>query len=227
MKRPSTSDHLLSERGLRRWWKDIGIPLLISDQGKTTLCHQDIRSPTALVRELDRLAALGGTWAAAALGVILLYPDSKGTREIERAMALVRKPAADGDPYCLYVLGWAELFSGRQADFLKLLGRAAQAGFSAALLDLAGAIKSKDPNKSIAMMRRAESMGNVVAPTRRHRLWISGQCGFALRIAGLVGIVFSSVRLFLNVHRDPLSAKVFCIHDRFRTIPIRRAIEAS
>jgi hypothetical protein len=225
MKRPTASDHLLSERGIRRWWKTIGIPLLIPAQGKTTLRNQDICSPTALITELDRLAALGSNWAAAALGVILLYPDSNGNREIERAMALVRKPAADGDPYCLYVLGWAELFSGKQADFVKLLGRAAQSGFSAALLDLAGAFKSKDPNKSIAMMRRAESMGNVVAPTRRHHLWMSGRCGFVRRIAGLVGIAFSSVRLFVNVRSDPLSAKVFCIHDHFATTPIRRAME--
>jgi hypothetical protein len=218
--------HLLSKSGVRRWYFEVGIPVLIPPEGREVLGRIEIYGPAALVKALERLATLGSNWASAALATILLYPDGRGTREIERARALLMRPVSEGHAYSMYVMAWAEIFSGNKDAAFRLLKSSAHAGFSPAVLDLAAAFQSKDRQRSAVMtmqlLSRAESMGHLVARGRIFRLWIAGRMGWMHRISGLFGFAYTSVRLNFNLWRDPLSQRVFCIHDKISNPPVRR-----
>jgi hypothetical protein len=224
--KPLASAHLLSQRGIRRWGSEVGIPVLIPTEAHSALGRLEINDANSLLSTLERFAALGSNWASAALGVILLYPDSAGKRDLEKVKDLVRRPASEGDAYAIYVLAWAEGLSGNKAEFYKLLKRAAKSGFSPAVLDWAGVFQSMKAEgslqASLKLLYRAENMGHLAARGRRFRLWIAGRLGLARRLPGLVGYIFSSVILASNYHRTPFSINVFCIHDGFKSPPIRR-----
>jgi hypothetical protein len=224
--KPLAPDHLLSLRGIRRWGSEVGIPLLIPTEAQGALGRLDINDAKSLLSTLERFAALGSTWASAALGVILLYPDSAGKRDLEKVKELVRRPASEGDAYSLYVLAWAEGLSGNKAEFYKLLKRAAKSGFSPAVLDWAGVFQSMKAEgslqASLKLLNRAENMGHLAARCRRFRLWITGRLGLSRRFPGVFGFIFSWMILTSNYRRTPFSINVFCIHDRFNSPPIRR-----
>ena len=204
----------------------VGIPLLIPKEGREALLRKEINSPGALVEELGRMAALGSNWASAALATIQLYPDASGARDIEQAKRLLTRPASEGNSYALYVLAWAEVLSGNAPACVSLLKRAALAGFSPAVLDLASAVQSKDPRSSVSasleLYRRAASLGHVGARGRIFELWMKGRMGPARRIPGLCGFVLNSVRITLRLQRDPLSENTFFIHNRIKSPPIRQ-----
>jgi hypothetical protein len=229
--KPVAPDHLLSPRGLRRWGSEVGIPLLLPPEAQTALCRLDINNASSLLTELARLAALGSNWASAALGVILLYPDPEGRRDLEKARDLVKRPASEGDGYSIYVMAWAEGLSGNKAECYKLFKRAAKSGFSPAVLDWAATFQSMKAEgslqASLKLLYRAEKMGHRAARGRRFRLWITGRLGFLRRIAGVFGFVFSWIILASNYRRKPFSMDVFCIHDGFKAPPIRRVQNGS
>ena len=62
-----------------------------------------------------------------------------------------------GDACSMYVLTWAEIFSGNKAAAFRLLKGAARAGFSPAVLDLAAVFQSKDRRRSLVTSRVAVS----------------------------------------------------------------------
>jgi hypothetical protein len=227
----SQCDHLLSKRGIRRWWVEVGIPIYIPEEGRAALLREEIGGPNALLMQLERLAALGSTWASSALGCILVYPDANGNRDVEKAKGLVMQGASAGDAYSQYILAWAELFSGNMKSSFDLLKRSAQGGFSPALLDLGAVLDSREPGKSIAsslkMLKRAESLNHLAARGRIFELWKSGRMGWYRKVPGYVGSLVSGIRLSMKVRRDPIAEQVFCIHDQFLSPPIRRLAQSS
>ncbi|HTS52442.1 MAG TPA: hypothetical protein VMH26_04145, partial [Burkholderiales bacterium] len=204
---------------------EVGVPLFIPPEGRAALSRVEICAARALVAQLEHLSALGSNWAAAALATILVYPDANGRRSLDRARELVSRPASAGDAYATYVLAWVELYRGEKAACLRLLKQSAKSGFSPAVLDLAAAFQPKDPSRGVGttvrLLERAEAMGHLAARSRIFKLWIQGRLGWARRIPGLLGFAFTSTRLFVKLHQEPVSVRVYCIHD-FRNPPVRR-----
>lgn len=202
--------------------KEVGIPLFIPPEGRAALAHLNISSPSVLLVELQRLSTLGAGWASAALATILIYPDEQGMRDLSRSKELVGKPAASGDAYALYVLGWAELLSGNKSACFNDWQRSAKTGFSPAILDLAGTFLPQNVGTALRLLRTAEAKGHVAARSRILQLWMNGSLGWARRIPGLLWFIYDYLPGFVKLRRDPLSVDTFCIHDRFPAPPIRR-----
>ena len=221
MNDPSTST-LLPQGNSKRWLKEVGIPLYVPPEGRVALSRLNISSPAALLIELRRLSALGVSWASAALATILLYPDERGQRELSRCKEPVVRAAEAGDPYSLCVLAWAELLAGEGSACLAHLNRSAKAGFTPAILDLAATMSTQNLGTALRLLKIAEAKGHLAARGRILELWMRGKLGWALRAPGLVWFVYNHVKTQVNLRRDPLSIRTFCIHDRFPSPPIRR-----
>lgn len=132
------------------------------------------------------------------------------------------KPAAAGDAYSLYVLAWAELLSGDRASCFSHLQRSAKSGFSPAILDLAGTFLPDNVGTALRLLKKAEALGHVAARGRILQLWMNGSMGWARRLPGLLWFTLGSMNGFFKLRSNPLSVDTFCIHNRFRTPPIRR-----
>lgn len=216
--------NLFGRPGSRRWMKEVGIPLFIPPEGRVTLGRLNICSSGALLSEIQRLSSLGSNWASAALATILLYPNERGVRGLSKSKELVSRAAAEGDAYSLYVLAWAEFLSGDKSASYSHLRRAAEAGFSLAVLDLAGVLQFKDITAAVRLLKRAERMGHAAARGRIFLLWMQGRLGWFRRIPGAFGLAYRSMIITARLHQDPLSADTFAVMMRFHNPPIRRLI---
>ena len=221
MKEPSAAT-LFPGWDAKRWLKEVGVPLYIPPEGRAALSHLNISSPAEFLIELKRLSALGASWASAALATILLYPDENGKRELSGSRELVLRSAEAGDAYSLYVLGWTELLSGDLRACLTHLKGSAKAGFTPALLDLAGTFPPQNFATALRLLKIAEAKGHLAAPGRILQLRMRGKFGWALRVPGLIWFLYNHLKTEINLRRDPLSVHTFCIHDRFPSPPIRR-----
>jgi hypothetical protein len=217
---PAAGSSLLGDS--KRWMKEVGIPLFIPPEGRAALTHLNISSAARLLIELQRLSTLGASWASAALATILIYPDEQGMRELARSRELLMKPAAAGDAYSLYVLAWAELLSGDGSGFFNHMQRSAKAGFSPAILDLAGTFLPQKVETALRLLKIAEAKGHLAARGRMLQMWMKGSLGWTRRVPGLLWFIYNYLKTFRKLSLDPLSVHTFCIHNRFPSPPIRR-----
>jgi TPR repeat protein len=149
------------------------------------------------------------------LAYLCLLPGPDGTRDVTRAIELCRRYADAGDAYARFVLAWALLFGGQRIPALKLMKKAALSGFPPAALDLVTFVwngwgtKERYPSTALELLERAERTEHKAALVWRCRLYMSGQFGLLLRLAGYATLPVALLRYALAVRRDPYSSKVF------------------
>lgn len=169
--------------------------------------------PKAFLDELERLAALGSPWAAAFLGysALLLRPD--GTRDVDRAILLCKEPAASGDAYALYILGWAIYLQGDPFQALAYIRRAALQLFPPAVLDI-GAFywmgrRATHPAGVLTSLQQARVVGHRATLVWRCKVYRTGRLGLGRLIAGYVIAPIGYLFWLFAFWTDPFSANLF------------------
>ncbi len=195
-------------------------PLYVPEEGRSICSFLESGESHRLVGELERLSSLGSPWASAALGYLVLLPNCDGKRDVTRALDLCRSHAASGDPYALFVLAWALLYSGRGNDALKAMRKAALSGFPPARLDFVTFVwngwgtKERYPSAALALLGRAARAGHKATLLWRCRLYASGQFGPVRRLYGYLMTPIALLRYLFFFWADPFSCRVFLFQMR-------------
>lgn len=172
----------------------------------------------AFLAELEKLAALGSPWAAAFLGYRALLLKEDGTRDIDRAIQLCTGPAASGDAYASYVLGWATYLSGRHAEAITYFRRAARQLFPPAVLDCAGffwiAYRDKEPLRVLVSLELARDVGARATIVFRSKIYRTGGLGIGRQLFGYLIAPIAYLYWHLAIFCDPFSAQSFSFDAR-------------
>ena len=169
----------------------------------------------ALLKELERLAALKVPWACAILGYQALLRRPDGTRQVERALDLCRAPAQSGDAYAQYVLAHALSLAGDAEAAVSHLLKSARQLFPPAVLDLTTALCAAKPTAGGKPAQRhrdlafAASVGHAGALFRRLSFYRSGRAGLVYRLLGYLLMPLGALRLLIAALFTPFSADVF------------------
>jgi hypothetical protein len=167
----------------------------------------------AFLAELEKLAALGSPWASAFLGYKALLLKEDGTRDIDRAIQLCTGPAASGDVYASYILGWATYLSGHHAEAMTYFTRAARELFPPAVLDSAGLFwithRDKEPSRVLVSLAQARNVGHRATMVFRSKIYRTGKLGIARLLLGYVIAPIAYLYWHFASFRDPFSAQSF------------------
>ena len=195
----------------------INLPLYIPYEGRFVLKHLEVEGPGKLVEELEKLSALGSSWASAALGCLCLLPGRHVRRDPDRALQLCREPAGRGDPYALFVYAWALLHVGQRAAAIRAMKKSALLKFPPAALDLVTfvwrgwGIKERSPQLARDLLRRAFSQHHALAVWWLSNFYRSGQFGALRWVLGWLLAPGAVVWGTLQIRRDPFSSRVFSL----------------
>jgi hypothetical protein len=169
------------------------------------------KGPPAMILELERLASLGSAWAAATLAYLCLLRSPEGVRHPERAEELCSKAAMEGDPYALFILGWARFYLKQSRDRVgEPVLRSSQMRFAPANLSMAIFVW---PNTELMLrfLNEATMLGHKGALSLRCGLYRTGRFGIARKIVGWVLMPFARARYVFALWRDPFSESVMWI----------------
>jgi hypothetical protein len=187
-------------------------PLYVPVQNRGTLDVLAKGGVRALISELERLSTLGSSWASATLGYLSLLPSAEGTRDPERAIALCTKPAVDGDPYSLFVLGWARLVLTKDSDkSVSAMLEASNKKFLPATLAMSFFVWS-NTEAALQFVNEAGKRGHKAAWAYRCRLYRSGRAGIMRRFFGFVMTPFARLYYLIALRSRPLCSDVLVMN---------------
>jgi TPR repeat protein len=172
----------------------------------------------AFLEELEKLATLGSPWASAFLGyqALLLRPD--GTRDVDRAIQLCKQPAASGDAYAAYILGWATFLRGDGAEAMSYFRRATRQLFPPAVVDQVSFFWMShwrtEPMRVLISLRIAKNVGHRATIAFRSGIYRSGKLGFARLVVGYLLAPLAWFYVNFAAWRDPFSAQSFAFHPK-------------
>jgi hypothetical protein len=173
------------------------------------------QGPEALRSELERLASLGASWAAALLGYRALLVDFDGTRNIDRAIALCQGPAARGDAFAQYILAWAYSLNHNSQDALVNFRKSARQLFPPAVLDYINACLRKGTAPTLRrLLMIAKGVGHCGTLSRRCLVYRSGKVGIFRRILGYALVPAAVLHYLIAAARNPFSPQVFVFHPK-------------
>jgi hypothetical protein len=199
-------------------WGVVYVPLA-AERHLATLKHEGGK---AFLGELEKLAAMGSPWAAAFLGyqALLLRPD--GTRDIEKAIQVCRQPAAAGDAYASYILGWATFLRGDHAEAIKHFRVANRQMFPPSVLDqvrLFWMVRSRThPTQVLVSLKHAKNVGHRETIVLRSAIYRTGKLGVGRLLLGYLLAPCAWVYIRVASFREPFSAQSFSFHSK---IPAR------
>lgn len=198
-----------------RWRKRLRAIVYVPVVAESMLNDFEYRGSAAFKAELERLAVLGASWAAALLAyqALLLRPD--GTRDTARAIALCEHPAARADAFAQYILAWALLLGPKPEDAFAMLNKSALQQFPPAILDGAaffmrgwGVAKGADDRvlKSLAL---GEQVGHRATLLIRCHVYRTGRLGMFKRLLGYMLTPVGTLMYAAGGLLSPFSAQVF------------------
>jgi hypothetical protein len=186
----------------------LNYPLYIPEPNRGILAVLEERGLSGMLSEVERLSALGSPWASATLGYLSLLPSSRGEKDPTRAIELCAKAAADGDPYALYVMGWARfILTEDRVKAAEAMLQSNRKRFTPATLAMAFFVW---PNSEIAFrfIDTAQKLGHKAAWSFRCGFLKTGRVGVVRQIAGYVMAPFARLRYALAVWLNPFSENV-------------------
>jgi hypothetical protein len=166
----------------------------------------------ALVAELERLASLGSSWAAASLGYLSLLPQPNGRRDPERALLHCSSAVREGDPYALFVVGWAQylLTKSRRKSYRPML-EASKKRFSPATLAMSFFVWPEE-NVTMRFVDGALRAGHTAALLLRAEYYCTGRFGLMKQALGAILKLPARARYEIARVYDPLSLNVLMFH---------------
>jgi hypothetical protein len=195
------------------WRKYIGGAIYIPQAAQPYLSTLRNEGPKAFLDELERLAALGSPWASAFLGYQALLVKPDGSRDVDRAIHLCKEPAASGDAYAAYVLGWAVFLHGDPVKSLTYIRRSARQLFPPAVLDLVAFYwmgrRSKTPKGVLISLRHSRIVGHYATLFWRSKIYRSGRLGYWRLILGYILTPIGYLYWLSKFFSDPFSARRF------------------
>jgi hypothetical protein len=195
----------------------IYIPFIAQQQ----LLTLKINGPEVFLAELERLASLGSPWASAllALQALLLRPD--GTRDLGRAIELCKGPAARGDAYAQYILGWATFLNGDHLEAGSHFKSSAIQLFPPAVLDSVTFFwlshRLSRPEGVLTSLQHAKAVGHFATPLWRSKIYRSGRLGMGRLLLGYLIAPVAILRHLICRWRNPFSARVFVFDTRAKS----------
>jgi hypothetical protein len=203
------------------WRKYIKGGVYIPFVARQQLVKLNCANPKELLAELERLAAFGSPWASALLAyqALLLRPDD--TRDVDRAIALCKEPAARGDAYCQYILGWATILKGDRAGAGVFFKNSARQLFPPAVLNSVGffwhSAGRTSPMGVLVSLKQADAVGHYAASYWRCRIYLTGRLGFARLTVGCVWMPVAVLKYLFAHWRHPFSARTFVFDDTLKS----------
>ena len=126
----------MSPRNL--WFRHLNYAVYIPEPNRRILAVLAEHGVSGMLSEVEKLSRLGSAWASSTLGYLSLLPSSNGKRDPERAIQLCSKAAADGDPYALFVFGWARfILTQDRVNAAEAMLQSARKRFAPAILAMA------------------------------------------------------------------------------------------
>jgi len=199
---------------LKAFLKELNYVLYIPEAARNVRLILLKRGAAEMIAELERLSKLGSTWAAASLAYLSLLPSASGTRDVDRARELCAAPAARGDPYALFVLGYALLLAHERVKAAETMLRASNGGFSPATLALAQfawygvGTQPRDLKLTEFYLKKAAARGHKAAFSWTCGLYRTGKFGRLRQLKGYVLAPPASLCLVIAVWRNPFSENV-------------------
>ena len=194
----------------RLFFRHLNYPLFIPEPNRAVLVTLAEQGLSGMLSELERLAALGSAWASSTLGYLTLLPSSSGEREPKRAIELCSKGAADGDPYALYVIGWARFLTEGRLRAAEAMQQSSRKGFGPAALAMAYFVW---PNSEMALrfIDTAARLGHKAAWAFRCGFLRTGRLGTIRQIEGYLLTPFAQLRYGIGVWMNPFSENVLAL----------------
>lgn len=192
-------------------------PLYIPQEGRFVLKTLEVAGPPGLIKELQKLSALGSPWASAALAHIYLRPGPEKKPDAEQAIDICRSHAERGNAYALYISAWAFLHLGQRAMAVRAMQSAAISRFPPAAMDFVvfawngWGMKERDTGAALRLLRVAFSLRHAMALKWLCRLYRSGEFGIWRRVLGLFLMPIAVVRYALAIRHDPFSEHVLTL----------------
>jgi TPR repeat protein len=189
--------------------------LYVPPEGMSALAILAHEGPKAFLAEIERLARSGAPWAAAISGYVYCMPNDSGKRDPAKAIEMCAEPAAAGDPYASYVLGWALGISGRHAEALEMLQQAAAKGFGPAAMDLASffmmgwGTSGKNIHAAFRALHLARKLGHRGAVLRYCGICRLEKCGTIRKICAAIVRPFAFWLYSIVAYWNPVSIRVF------------------
>jgi hypothetical protein len=161
-----------------------------------------------MTSELERLSNLGSNWASATLGYLSLLPSREGKRDPERAIEQCSRAVAEGDPYSLFVVGWAGfLLSRNRRQSVKPMLEASNKGFVPATLAMAFFVWP-DVRATLDFVEEAQRARHKAAWVMRCAFYCTGRLGSMNRLLGYAMTLPARLRFQTARLLDPLSLNV-------------------
>lgn len=193
----------------------INYPLFVPELGRRVTHALIAGDLGSLCDELQNLSALGSRPASALLAYLHMKSVFNGAANLNQAEALCLEAARSGDPYSQYVLGWICRASGRDAEAVDWLRKAAAKGlFPPAIVDiarfLAGGVGIEAPElgAALAVLWDAHKLGHRTA-----LVYIAEQLRSSSNpVRKLLGIILYPIavaRATRFTNRYPLSDNIF------------------
>lgn len=162
-----------------------------------------------MLSELERLSALGSSWASSTLGYLSLLPTHGSGRNPERAIQLCTQAAIEGDAYALFVLGWAKfLDTHNRALAAQTMIQSCQRQFVPAALAMAFFVWPADTSMALRFIDTATRHGHKAAWAARCGFYKSGRLGLLRQIAGYLQAPLARLRYAIGIWMSPFSEDV-------------------
>ena len=161
-----------------------------------------------LTSDLECLSRLGSNWASATLGYLNLLPSRDSKRHPGRAIEQCSRALDAGDPYSLFVVGWARfLLTRNRRESVKHMLEASNKGFVPATLAMSFFVWP-DVRATLSFIDEAQHAKHKAAWAMRCGFYCTGRLGPMKRLLGYV--MTQPARLQFRVGRflDPLSLAV-------------------
>lgn len=192
----------------RLFFKYLNYPLYIPEPNRGILVALADRGVSGMLSELERLSTLGSAWASSTLGYLSLLPSSCGDRDPKRAIEICSNAAADGDPYALYVIGWARFILTQDAvKAAEAMMQSSRRRFVPATLAMAFFV-GKNTEMALRFLDVAAKGGHKAAWTFRCGFLKTGRMGAIRKIAGHVQAPFARLRYAIAIWLNPFSENV-------------------
>ena len=193
----------------RLFFRNINYPLFIPEPNRAVLVTLAERGLPGMLSELERLSSLGSARASSTLGYLCLLPSSRGEKEPKRAIELCSKAAADGDPYALYVIGWARfLLTQDRVKAAEAMLQSCRKQFVPAALAMAFFVWPANTQMALRFIETAASRGHKAAWAFRCGLLRTGRLGRTRQIVGYLLTPFARLQYAIGIWMSPFSENV-------------------
>jgi len=196
-------------RTRRLFFKHFNYALFIPEENRGVLAVLAGQGLSGMISELERLSALGSAWASSTLGYLSLLPSSRGERNPKRAIELCANAAADGYPYALFVIGWAQyLLTRDRVKAAKPMLLSCRKQFVPAALAMAFFVWPADTEMAVRFIDTAARHGHKAAWAFRCGFFKTGRLGTVRQIVGYLLTPLARLRYAIGIWTSPFSESV-------------------